>query len=140
MATNAIVTKITTQRFNFETETRIADIKRNAKAAQKTRNQKRIAELRPPNATPNQTTIMCGTSGLSLAEAEAWAAELDKEHKVFNGDKMSEEYNHWHTLDDNLDTLALLRGIHNIQERGGNAADEQHFLNTVTDYFGHERL
>ena len=71
---------------------------------------------------------------LTTVEAEAWAAELDAEYK------MSEEYNRWHTPDDHIDYGALIRGIHNIQERGGNARAEERFLNTVTDHFGHPRL
>ena len=79
---------------------------------------------------------------LTEAEAEAWAAELTalqargRETDV----KMTEEYNRWHTLDDQLDCGALLRGIHNIQERGGSVADEKRFCNTITDRFGHKRL
>ena len=98
---------------------------------------------------------------LTEAEAQAWAAELDdqcrrervaphgasidrggwrmlQEYKLC--DPSSEEYNEWHTLDDELDCVALLRGIHNIQERGGNAADEERFLNRVCDRFGHARF
>ena len=71
---------------------------------------------------------------LTTIEAEAWASELDAEFK------MSEEYNRWHTLDDHLDYSALLRGIHNIQVRGGDTRDEIRFLNTITDRFGHARI
>ena len=86
---------------------------------------------------------------LTEAEAEAWAAELDVEHGIVRtsegsdevgGGKMTEEYNRWHTLDDHLDYGALLRGIHNIQERGGSAADEEQFLNGVCDRFGEKRF
>ena len=86
---------------------------------------------------------------LTEAEAEAWAAELDVEHGIVRtsegsdevgGGKMTEEYNRWHTLDDHLDYGALLRGIHNIQERGGSAADEERFLNGVCDRFGEKRF
>ena len=86
---------------------------------------------------------------LTEAEAEAWAAELDVEHGIVRtsegsdevgGGKMTEEYNRWHTLDDHLDYGALLRGLHNIQERGGSAADEERFLNDVCDRFGEKRF
>ena len=84
---------------------------------------------------------------LTEAEAEAWARELDAEHGIVrdrpagtSNDNMSEEYNRWHTLDDHLDYGALLRGIHNIQERGGSAADEQRFLNGICDRFGEKRF
>lgn len=86
---------------------------------------------------------------LTEAEAEAWAAELDVEHGIVRtsegsdevgGGKMTEEYNRWHTLDDHLDYGALLRGLHNIQERGGSAADEERFLNGVCDRFGEKRF
>ena len=86
---------------------------------------------------------------LTEAEAEAWAAELDVEHGIVRtsegsdevgGGKMTEEYNRWHTLDDHLDYGALLRGIHNIQERGGSTADEERFLNGVCDRFGEKRF
>ena len=92
---------------------------------------------------------------LTEAEAEAWAAELDAEHGIVrdrpaasacgstggtSNDNMSEEYNRWHTLDDHLDYGALLRGIHNIQERGGSTADEERFLNGVCDRFGEKRF
>ena len=73
---------------------------------------------------------------LTTAEAEQWAAELD----ASSVDRFSEDYNRWHTLDDHLDYGALLRGIHNIQERGGSARDEERFLNAVTDRWGHPRL
>ena len=73
---------------------------------------------------------------LTTAEAEQWAAELDASAL----DRFSEDYNRWHTLDDHLDYGALLRGIHNIQERGGSARDEERFLNSVTDRFNHPRL
>jgi len=91
---------------------------------------------------------------LTEAEAQAWAAELDDQCRCSAGGvsidrggwrtlqeyKMSEEYNEWHTLDDHLDYGALLRGIHNIQERGGNGGDEERFLNRVCDRFGHARF
>ncbi len=94
---------------------------------------------------------------LTEAEAQAWAAELDDQcrreqaappgagidrggWRMLQEYKMSEEYNEWHTLDDHLDYGALLRGIHNIQERGGNGADEERFLNRVCDRFGHARF
>ncbi len=89
-------------------------------------------------------------------EAEAWAAELDEQCASGIGNidrggwrmlqeykeeyKMSEEYNQWHTLDDNLDCGALLRGIHNIQEKGGTGKDEKRFLDGVCDHFGHKRF
>jgi len=97
-------------------------------------------------------------------EAEAWAAELDEQCAKGIGNidrggwrmlqeykeeyKMSEEYNQWHTLDDQLSTLALLRGIHNIQEstkartgsRNGSGAAEKRFLDGVCDHFGHKRF
>ncbi len=73
---------------------------------------------------------------LTTAEAEQWAAELD----ASSVDRFSEDYNRWHTLDDHLDYGALLRGIHNIQERGGSARDEERFLNAVTDRWGQPRL
>jgi hypothetical protein len=93
---------------------------------------------------------------LTEAEAEAWAAELDAfclrtanqpslsidrgGFRMLQEYKMSDEYNQWHTLDDHLDYGALLRGIHEIQESGGNAAAETRFLNGVCDRFGHERF
>ena len=91
---------------------------------------------------------------ITLAEAAAWAAELDDQcyrsdggasidrggWRMLQGYKLSEEYNEWHTLDDELDYGALLRGIHNIQERGGNGGDETHFLNAVCTRFGHTRF
>ena len=89
-------------------------------------------------------------------EAETWAAELDEQCAKGIGEidrggwrilqeykeeyKMSEEYNQWHTLDDHLDIGALLRGIHNIQEKGGNGKDEKRFLDGVCDHFGHKRF
>ena len=85
-------------------------------------------------------------------EAEAWAAELDEQcakgignidrggWRMLQEYKMSEEYNQWHTLDDQLSTLALLRGIHNIQEKGGSGKDEKRFLDGVCDRFGHKRF
>lgn len=89
-------------------------------------------------------------------EAEVWAAELDEQcasigENIDRGGwqmlqeykeeyKMSEEYNEWHTLDDHLDYGALLRGIHNIQERGGTGKDEKRFLDNVCDHFGHKRF
>ena len=42
-----------------------------------------------------------------------------------------ESYDTFHTDDGELSTLALLRGIHNIQEAGGDAAAEQRFLDRV---------
>lgn len=42
-----------------------------------------------------------------------------------------EAYSEFHDDDDNLDTLALLRGIHNIQVAGGDGAAEQRFLDRV---------
>ena len=51
-----------------------------------------------------------------------------------------DSYYTFHDDDGELDTLALLRGIHNIQERGGSGADEQRFMNAVTDRWGHPRL
>ena len=90
---------------------------------------------------------------LTEAEAEAWAAELDAEHGIVRTSEaddeparrhfhaeMTDEYNRWHTLDDNLDYGALLRGLHNIQERGGSAADEERFLNGICDRFGEKRF
>ena len=93
-------------------------------------------------------------------EAEAWTAELDEQCAKGIGDidrggwsmlqeyKMSEEYNQWHTLDDQLSTLALLRGIHNIQEstkartgsRNGSGPAEKRFLDAVCDRFNHKRF
>ena len=93
-------------------------------------------------------------------EAEAWAAELDEQCAKGIGDidrggwsmlqeyKMSEEYNQWHTLDAQLSTLALLRGIHNIQEstkartgsRNGSGPAEKRFLDAVCDRFNHKRF
>ena len=89
-------------------------------------------------------------------EAEAWAAELDEQCASIGENnerggwqmqqeykeeyKMPEEYNEWHTLDDHLDYGALLRGIHNIQERGGTGKDEKRFLDNVCDRFGHKRF
>ena len=99
---NAQITKIGAQRFQFEAEPE-----------------------RPYPGCP-----------LTTAEAEQWAAELD----ASSVDRFSEDYNRWHTLDDHLDYGALLRGIHNIQERGGSARDEERFLNSVTDRFNHPRL
>ena len=40
-------------------------------------------------------------------------------------------YYTFHDEDDELDTLALLRGLHNIQEAGGDGAAEQRFLDRV---------
>ena len=84
---------------------------------------------------------------LTEAEAEAWARELDAEHGIVrdrpagtSNDNMSEEYIRWHTLDDHLDYGAMLRGIHNIQERGRSTADEQRFLNGICDRFGEKRF
>ena len=87
----------------------------------------------------------------NITEMQAWAAELDEQCRRGTGIdrggwrmlqeyKLSEEYNKWHTLDDHLDTLLLIRGIHNIQERGGNGAEEERFLNHVCDHFGHDRF
>ncbi len=45
--------------------------------------------------------------------------------------KDPEAYYEFHDEDDELDTLALLRGIHNIQEAGGDGAAEQRFLDRV---------
>jgi len=97
-------------------------------------------------------------------EAEAWAAELDEQcararaagignidrggWRMLQEYKMSEEYNQWHTLDDQLSTLALLRGIHNIQEstkartgsRNGSGPAEKRFLDAVCDRFNHKRF
>ena len=42
-----------------------------------------------------------------------------------------EKYDQFHDEDDELSTLALLRGIHEIQEAGGSGADEQAFLDCV---------
>jgi hypothetical protein len=94
---------------------------------------------------------------ITLTEAQAWAAELDEQcrreqaappgagidrggWRMLQEYKMSEEYNEWHTLDDHLDYGALLRGIHNIQERGGDGAEEERFMNRVCDRFGHARF
>ena len=89
---------------------------------------------------------------LTDEEAKAWAAELDElclspssnidrgGWRMLQEYKMSEEYNRWHTLDDHLDYGALLRGIHKIQEKGGDGAAEERFMNGVCDRFGHERL
>ena len=89
---------------------------------------------------------------ISEEEAAVWAAELDTlcvqnksgidrgGWRMLQEYKMGEEYNRWHTLDDHLDYGALLRGIHNIQERGGNGAAEKRFLDRVCDRFGHERF
>ena len=72
----------------------------------------------------------------SVTEGEAWALELD----ALASSKMSAAYNRWHTLDDELDYGALLRGIHKIQERGGSVTDEKRFCNSVCDRFGHARM
>ena len=87
--------------------------------------------------------------------AISWAAELDKKCSMTQGTpdnidrggwsmlqeyKSGEEYNRWHTLDDCLNYGALLRGIHNIQERGGTGEDETRFLNRVRDRFGHNHF
>lgn len=66
--------------------------------------------------------------------AEEWAAELDAKSAP------KADYDEWHTLDNHLDYGALLRGIHNIQLRGGSVADEKCFLNKVCDSYGHERF
>ena len=133
---NAIVTKINKQRFTFEMSNTLTNAKRRAAAAQKARLQKRLSEL-------------------ANSAAEAWAKELDElcsslqntpasfdrgGWRALQEYKMSEEYNTWHTLDDRLDYGALLRGIHNIQERGGDSAAEKRFCDAVCDRFGHARL
>ena len=72
--------------------------------------------------------------------AEAAAIKIQqywRKRKRNSLDKFSEEYNEWHTLDDELDIGAILRGIHNIQENGGSANDEKKFMNSITSRFGH---
>ena len=112
--------------FDVKWNQTVNKIKEEGKKSLKLRTQQRVNELREKS---NQTRI-------TDDEAEEWAAELDKQCV----DKMSEEYNRWHDLDDNLSTLQLLRGLHNIQENGGNSADEKRFCDTVTDHFGHKRF
>ena len=69
-----------------------------------------------------------------------WRRLVEKRAKAANNDgnfeeiKMTDGYNHWYTLDDNLDICAVLRGIHNIQERGGSSCDEEQFLRNVGFY------
>ena len=89
---------------------------------------------------------------LTDEEAKAWAAELDElclspssnidrgGWRMLQEYKMSEEYNRWHTLDDHLDYNALLQGIHEIQEYGGDGAVERRFMNGVCDRLGQERF
>ena len=101
-------------------------------AAQR-RNRAALAAIVAREAEPERPYPGCP---LTTAEAEQWAAELD----ASSVDRFSEDYNRWHTLDDHLDYGALLRGIHNIQERGGSARDEERFMNAVTDRWGHPRL
>lgn len=101
----------------------------------------KVGSMLPKKAKPTATR-------LTEEEAEAWAAELNQEYAARMKEeetqqenlKMTESYNYWHTLDDNLSTLALLRGIHNIQENGGNSGDEKRFLDGVCDHFGHKRF
>jgi hypothetical protein len=83
---------------------------------------------------PEQTRRSCSEpQPLSELEAEAWAAELGASHKP--SDTCTR-----YTLENQLNYSALLRGIHNIQVRGGSAADEKRFCNAVCDKFGAARF
>ena len=71
--------------------------------------------------------------------AEQWAAEIDaaaaaasKQRKSLHYRGSYDEYGH--------DYLALLRGLHNIQERGGDGKAEQAFLDGVCDIRGLPRF
>ena len=134
MSTNAQITQVSAQRFNFD-ESYVTP-------RSKKREQRRLARQVVAVYAPKKSAEAFD-SGLTWEEAEAWAVELNALHAGCNpadAFKMTEEYNRWHTLDDHLDYGALLRGIHNIQERGGNAGDEKRFCDGVCDRFGHERF
>lgn len=71
--------------------------------------------------------------------AEQWAAELDA--SAATASKQRKSLHHRGGYDeDGHDYLALLRGLHNIQERGGNGKAEQAFLNGVCDIRGLPRF
>ena len=71
--------------------------------------------------------------------AEQWAAELDA--SAATASKQRKSLHHRGGYDeDGHDYLALLRGLHNIQERGGDAKAEQGFLNGVCDIRGLPRF
>jgi len=132
MTSNAQITTVSAQRFNFDE----SFVTPRSKEREQRRLNRQVVQVYAPKK-PAQPTP------LTEEEAEAWALELDALHANCNAAdaaKMTEEYNRWHTLDDHLDYGALLRGIHNIQERGGNSGDEERFCNAVCDRFGHERL
>ena len=122
---NAQITKLGAQRFQFDESC--------VTPRSKEREQRRLARQVVVLFKPERPYPGCP---LTTAQAEQWAAELD----AASIDRFSEDYNRWHTLDDHLDYGALIRGIHNIQERGGSGADEQRFMNAVTDRWGHPRL
>ena len=131
MSTNAQITQVSAQRFNFD-ESYVTP-------RSKEREQRRLARQVVAVYAP----VKPAAAPLTEEEAAAWAVELDALHAGCNpaeSYKMTEEYNRWHTLDDHIDYGRLLRGIHKIQVAGGNAGDEKRFCDGVCDLFGHERL
>ena len=116
--TNVQITRIQDARFKYEDKW----VTPRSKEREQRRIQKKITAPKKAKRKP-----------LTDKEAEDWAAELDKlcaltknnpnmcydrgGWRMLQEYKMSEEYNQWHTLDDHLDYSALLRGIHNIQEK-----------------------
>ena len=133
MSTNAQITQVSAQRFNFDE----SYVTPRSKQREERRLARQTVQVYAPKKPATQPTP------LTEEEAEAWALELDALHRGCNPSeaaKMTEEYYRWHTLDDHLDYGRLLRGIHEIQLRGGNAAAEKRFCDGVCDQFGHQRF